>query len=301
MENGQYGVALIQWDSSLMEFGEIHPDKTCYSFGKLPDGKSGLYSYVFTDWLQIHNPDGEGDLRFRYAITSYAGSWQDAHIPAFARKVTDPYAPLLEKYIGTDAPNVQVVTVKAAEDGRGYIVRLRETEGKATATSLRQHFLKSRKMVRTDILENDIEPIRKIALKPFEYATVRIAPELRVRFAEPTGDGYEYTGLVTRPCAIHGGEDGQLYLEWGANMDKDFDHYELYRSTEAAFACTPETFVCKVMNEVYEGIPYRIARYEDTGLDSHRRYYYRIRPVYKNGAKGPLSEIFSAVTRQVIP
>lgn len=162
------------------------------------------------------------------------------------------------------------------------------------------------------IKENDI-PLKRFSLRSVRIArkdlekvaakraTVRIAPELRVRFAEPTGDGYEYTGLVTRPCAIHGGEDGQLYLEWGANMDKDFDHYELYRSTEATFACTPETFVCKVMNEVYDGIPYRIARHEDTGLDSHRRYYYRIRPVYKNGTKGPLSEVFSAVTMQVIP
>lgn len=298
VENGQYGVALIQWDSSLMEFGEIHPDKTCYSFGKLPEGKSALYSYLFTDWLQMHNPDGEWDLRFRYAITSYAGSWKDAHIPAVARKVTDPYAKLLEKYINTDVPNVQVVTVKAAEDGRGYIVRLRETEGKNTVASIKQHFLKSRKMVRTDILENDIEPIKKVTLKPYEYVSVRIAPELQVKFAEPTSDGYQYTGLVTRPCAIHGGEDGQLYLEWGAIMDQDFDHYELYRSTEPDFACTEDTFVCEVRNEVYDDIPYRIARHEDTGLDSHRRYYYRIRPVFKNGMKGAFSEVFSAITRQ---
>lgn len=84
-------------------------------------------------------------------------------------------------------------------------------------------------------------------------------------------------------------------------MDKDFDHYELYRSTEPGFKCTQETFVGEVRNEVYEGIPYRIARYEDTGLDSHRRYYYRIRPVNKDGSKGALSEEFSAVTRLMIP
>jgi hypothetical protein len=156
-------------------------------------------------------------------------------------------------------------------------------------------------MIRTDILENDIEPIKKITLKPYEYVSIRIAPELQVKFAEPSNDGYEYTGLVTRPCAIHGAEDGQLYLEWGANMDKDFDHYELYRSTEPGFACTEDTFVCEVRNEVYDDIPYRIARYEDTGLDSHRRYYYRIRPVFKNGMKGAFSEVFSAITRQMIP
>ena len=187
-------------------------------------------------------------------------------------------------------------------DGRGYIVRLRETEGRPTVASIRQHFLKSPRMIRTDILENDLEPIRnrKISLKPYEYASVRIAPERLVKFSEPASDGYEYTGLVTCPRAIHGGEDGQLYLEWGAILDKDFDHYELYRSTEPDFVCTPDTFVSDVRNEVYDGIPYRIARYEDTGLDSHRRYYYRIRPVYKDGAKGAFSDPFSAITRQMI-
>ena len=303
VENGNYGVALIQWDSSLMEFGEIHPDKTCYSFGKLPEGKSALYSYLFTDWLQMHNPDGEGDIRFRYAITSYAGTWQDAHIPDVARKATDPYYTLLEKYIGADAPNVQIVTVKAAEDGNGFIVRLRETEGKSTVASLKRDFLKHRKVIRTDILENRIKRIRngKIAFKPYEYVTLRIAPGRKVKFSEPTSDGYEYTELVSRPRAIHGEADGQLYLEWGANMDKNFDHYELYRSTEPGFECSQETFVSEVQNEVYDDIPYRVARYVDTGLDSHRMYYYRIRPVNKDGVKGDYSEEFSAKTRLMIP
>ena len=301
VENGRYGVALIQWDSSLMEFGEIHPDKTCYSFGKLPEDKSALYSYIFTDWLQMHNPDGESmNLRFRYAITSYAGTWQDAHIPAVAREVTDPYYTLLEKYIRADAPNVQVVTVKAAEDGRGFIVRLRETEGRNVVTTLRHPFRKRAQMLRADILENDLEPVRngKIGLKPYEYVTVRIAPEKIIPFSEPLDDGYEYTGLITRPCATHGEADGQLYLEWGANMHPGFDHYELYRSSESGFQCTPATFVCDVRNEVYDGIPYRVARYQDTGLGSHRRYYYRIRPVNKDGSKGIFSEEFSALTRQ---
>ena len=34
--------------------------------------------------------------------------------------------------------------------------------------------------------------------------------------------------------------------------------------------------------------------------NSHRRYYYRIRPVYKDGAKGAFSDPFSAITRQMI-
>lgn len=304
VENGKYGVALIQWDSSLMEFGEIHPDKTCCSFGELPEGKSALYSYAFTDWLQMHNPDGESlNLRFRYAITSYTGTWRKSHMPSVARDVTDPYFALISKHIRAGKASVQVVTLKAAEDGRGYIVRLRETEGKKTITGIRRDFLRFRKMVRTDILENDIRPVLLgcIRFKPYEYVTVRIAPGKKVKFAEPEYDGYEYTGLITHPGAIHGESDGQLYLEWGANLDSSFDHYELYRSTEPGFTCSEQTFVCDVYNEMYDGIPYRIARYEDTGLDSHRRYYYRIRCVGKDGTKGEYSEEFNAITKQIIP
>ena len=182
-------------------------------------------------------------------------------------------------------------------------MRLKETEGRSVTTTIKRDFLKRKKMIRTDVLENDIEVIRngKITVKPYEYVTVRIAPDMKVDFSRPMSDGYEYTGLITRPCATHGEADGQLYLEWGANMDKDFDHYELYRSTAPGFQCSQETFVCNVHNEVYDGIPYRVARYEDTGLDSHRRYYYRIRPVRKDGMKGDFSEEFSAITRLMLP
>lgn len=120
-----------------------------------------------------------------------------------------------------------------------------------------------------------------------------LAPEASAQEKELTA-----YSMVTRPGATHGEADGQLYLEWGANMDPEFDHYELYRSSESGFECSPATFVCEVKNEVYDGIPYRVARYQDTGLGSHKRYYYRIRPVNKDGSKGAFSEEFGAITRQ---
>jgi len=72
VENADFGVALRQTDTSLVEFGEIHPDKTCFT-GVPPPGKSAIYSFAFTDWLQMHQPDGDSmNFRFRYSITSYA-------------------------------------------------------------------------------------------------------------------------------------------------------------------------------------------------------------------------------------
>jgi len=70
-------------DSTLTEFGEIHPDKTCYT-GKPPKGKTAIYPYLFTDWLQMHQPDGDSmNFTFRFAITSYrCGPLGERALPA---------------------------------------------------------------------------------------------------------------------------------------------------------------------------------------------------------------------------
>ena len=78
VENADFGVALMMRDSTLTEFGEIHPDKTCYT-GKPPKGRTAIYSYLFTDWLQMHQPDGDSmNFTFRFAITSYANGGRGA-------------------------------------------------------------------------------------------------------------------------------------------------------------------------------------------------------------------------------
>jgi len=71
VENDEFGVSLRQTDTFLTEFGEIHPDKTCFT-GVPPAGKSAIYSYVFNDYLQLHVPDGESiSFTTRYSISSY--------------------------------------------------------------------------------------------------------------------------------------------------------------------------------------------------------------------------------------
>ena len=200
VENDEFGIALRSWDSMLTEFGEIHPDKTCFT-GAPPTGKTAIYPYLFTDWLQMHHPDGESmNFRFRFSIVSYA---------------------------------------KGEEPWRT------EDAGASPALSA-------------------------------------------ANFPEPNGDGW--TGLIEAPRAGHGEEDGQLYLLWGADLSPSFSHYELYR--DGAFAAI-------VTNEVYAGIPYRVARFEDRGRGTHSNHTYRVRKVMGDGTKGEFSEPFSGLTRQV--
>ena len=213
VENSDFGVALMMRDSTLTEFGEIHPDKTCYT-GRPPMGKTAVYPYLFNDWLQMHQPDGDSmNFVFRFSITSYAGSWEAADVPRLCEDWLDPaLAPWMRKH---GIPHV-----------------MREAVG---------------------------DP--------------------------PTG----WTGLIEKPRASHGEKDGQMYLLWGAEMSPGFSHYELYRDG---------AFIANIENETHDGIPYRVARYEDFGLPTHSRHEYRLRKVWKNGRKDPLGEPFYGLTRQ---
>lgn len=101
-------------DSTLTEFGEIHSDKTCYT-GKPPAGKTAIYPYLFTDWLQMHQPDGDlMNFTFRFSITSYRGSWENADVPRLCEDWLNPYAKWMRAH---NVPHVMRETVAEPPPG----------------------------------------------------------------------------------------------------------------------------------------------------------------------------------------
>ncbi|MBQ9734515.1 MAG: fibronectin type III domain-containing protein [Clostridia bacterium] len=107
--------------------------------------------------------------------------------------------------------------------------------------------------------------------------------------------GSHYTCLIDEPKATNGENDGQIYLIWGVNREKNLSHYELYRSEKENFKANKKTFVCNVYPE-----PFVIARHVDVGLKINTRYYYKVRAVNKNGVKGDFSKEFLAKTKEHI-
>ena len=211
VENAAFGVALMMRDSTLTEFGEIHPDKTCYT-GRPPKGKTAVYPYLFTDWLQMHQPDGDSmNFTFRFSITSYAAG--EDRVAELCEDWLDPYAQAMRE---------RQVPKTVRNDG---------------------------------------------------------APAVA-----------DWTGLLERPRAGHGEKDGQLYLLWGADLSPALAHYELWRDG---------AFLANVTNEAPNGIPYRVARYEDTGLPTHSRHAYKLRKVWKDGTKDVFGKEFVGMTRYV--
>ncbi len=137
-------------------------------------------------------PDPEADQgahRFAYSLLPHAGRWDEATVAA-AYALNDPIlaaagaggaaaAPL--SFIAAGAANAVIETVKRAEDGDGYIVRMyecRRTRGVArlacafdVAAAWRANLLEENQS-ELKVEGNTVE----VSLRPYEIATVRIRP-----------------------------------------------------------------------------------------------------------------------------
>lgn len=278
VENDEFGIALVQPDTCIVEYGLLHKTDAYCREGRPASGH--IYPHVFADGLQ-YQLDRPPSFRFRFILTSYAGSWRDAHIPAFAARQVGSLAADgdIAALVRADQPNVELVALKRAENGDGLIARFRETEGRETRAKVVQTLVANAHISRTTVLE---EPWKEgafvadgVDFRPFETVTLRLAgdlPAMEISLAKEP-----WTGLLIRPRVFPGGKGGPMYLLWGADDAADFDHYEVYRDGQ---------LLAIVKNEVDEGILYRNARYEDkTATGPHR---YEIRHIYKNGRKGPM-------------
>ena len=134
-----------------------------------------------------------GEQRFSYSLRPHAGSWDEQTVAA-AYALNDPMIavsgaatpidadiPALASLLFTDASNVVVETIKQAEDGNGVIVRLYESQRRRGEITLRCGF-EVAEAARVNIMEETKAALVsdgnevKLAVNPFEIATVRIVP-----------------------------------------------------------------------------------------------------------------------------
>jgi alpha-mannosidase len=141
----------------------------------------------------IPDPEADrGEHRFVYSLLPHSGAWGETTI-AEAYGLNDPIVvaaarrggPIREKFpqgeslVSVDHANVVIETVKGAEDGRGFIVRLYESQRRRGVVMLRAG-VPLEGAWRTDLLEQDESELDVrgdsvvIPLKPYEIATVRL-------------------------------------------------------------------------------------------------------------------------------
>jgi alpha-mannosidase len=137
-------------------------------------------------------PDPEadqGEHHFAYSLLPHAGGW-DANTIAEAYALNDPLiawtnpAPTpavagKASFVSVDLPNVVIETVKQAEDGNGFIVRMYETQRKRSLVTLTTVFPLEGAW-RTNLLEENQYPLPvndfqvKVPVKPYQIVTVRL-------------------------------------------------------------------------------------------------------------------------------
>ncbi|HEX7884002.1 MAG TPA: glycoside hydrolase family 38 C-terminal domain-containing protein, partial [Afipia sp.] len=138
------------------------------------------------------SPDPNADIGhhcIRYAIYPHEGDWRTAGTVAaalrFARPVFwikgQPHEPLRQSFLRASPSNAIVDTIKPAEDGRGWVVRLYESSGVQTPLML-EFGVEVSSVWESNILEDRIEQLRmdggicRLSLRAFQVMTIRVFP-----------------------------------------------------------------------------------------------------------------------------
>ncbi len=194
-------VGVAPLDAPLASFGDINRGKWPEKF---QPASGTLFSYLMNNYWDTNYRAGQGgDFFFRYAITS-AAKLDGGALTHLAMeemrpveldyvvsqdKAGNPDRPLPATgagFLETDGAGISLITWKAAEDGRGSILRLAETTGKPAETSVR---LLHAKVASASLcsgveedraalsLENAAHNSFHLSFLPFQVLTVRIVTE----------------------------------------------------------------------------------------------------------------------------
>lgn len=189
-------VGIVPVDAPLATFGDINRGKWPGEF-KPPTGT--IFSYVMNNYWHTNYRAGQsGDFVFRYAVTSgpqldgraltHLGLEEmrpvELNYVVSQDKVGNPPRPLPaegDTFLRIEGQDVALLTWKQAEDGNGTILRLLETSGHASETTVR--FLHSN--IASARLCSGVEedtgnlPVEDqtvhLSFRPFEVLTVRVS------------------------------------------------------------------------------------------------------------------------------
>jgi alpha-mannosidase len=200
------GITFSSIEAHLVEFGGLWPGYVSQAHhgvtppyfeheflkpGELTKGY--IYSYLLNSNFRTNfQPTQQGDMLFRYSITTHKGDWREGRARNFGWAISNPLIPVqihgkrkgtMKKSVSfcqVDKPNVLLSASKRAEDGDGIILRLTETGGEYTTVTLTFPFLIIHEAHQTNLVEENekILPAQKgsvtVPIKAFGVRTIRI-------------------------------------------------------------------------------------------------------------------------------
>lgn len=279
VSNADFGVTMAPHNAPVVHFGAIRYNE--FSIDYKPS-TSHLYSYAWSNRMAGLLALGPDDLNatFAYSFTSHAGDWDAGAVTRFGWGVASPLVARVlpasqpgklpataDSFLKVDAPNVQVTVLKeSTQPGRGWIVRLVETEGRAVEATVDVGRLPVDQAVRCDLVENDLGPLAltagkvRVSLGAFAFATVRV-------FAQ--GAPSAVTGL-----AVTSTGDAGVGLRWPAVAGAV--GYNVFRSEDPDAPATAWSFAGRAVEPAFT----------DAGLKLDTVYFYRLAAVSAGNAQG---------------
>lgn len=207
VSDGQFGITLSPVESHLIEFGGLWPNYCSQAHhGIDPPGygapfvtpeqvtKGHMYSFVMSSNFRTNfQPVQQSEILFRYSLTTHQGDWSKGNCASFGwaaanhfivddvhGKKDGPLAPDSASFCSVDKPNVLLTTLKRAEDGKGIIIRMIETQGNPTTASVTLPHIAVLKATLSNLVEENKGPAVftdhqvQANLKAFGIATIRV-------------------------------------------------------------------------------------------------------------------------------
>ena len=177
-------------DAPLITLGDINRGAWPTAFGQRP---GTIFSYVMNNyWHTNYRAEQGGHFRFRYVVTSAVQT--DA--PALSRMGWEEATPLEEdqitsqdkaldlprpldgnqdSFLSVNDPDLLLDTWKPAEDGNGTILRLIDLGGAARTVTISTPLLAISKVMLTDAVERNLQPIAPVDAHSFKVPIHRHA------------------------------------------------------------------------------------------------------------------------------
>ncbi|MFN0124499.1 MAG: glycoside hydrolase family 38 C-terminal domain-containing protein [Blastocatellia bacterium] len=280
VSNNSFGVTMAVNEAPNVNFGEIRYNQ--FSIDYQPQS-SHLYSYAYSNrmagLLTLNADDANATLH--YSFTSHAGDWQSNATkfgwgyasPLQARLIAQPQKGVWPanqtSFVKISAPNVQMTTMKNSEQpGRGLIVRLVETAGRATQATIELPHFPVKQAFACDLVENDQQPLSitgqsiNVKLAPHGFATIRVVAD--------DGALPAVTALKAEAVA-----DSRVQLMWSGAAPG----YYVYRAEDPNAPPTAYTLVARTTQPAFT----------DEGLKLDTPYFYHVAAVSHHNQQGALS------------
>ncbi|MES2692266.1 MAG: glycoside hydrolase family 38 C-terminal domain-containing protein, partial [Verrucomicrobiota bacterium] len=292
VSNGRYGITMAPHNAPIVHFGAIRYNELSISYK--PE-ISHLYSFAWSNRMAGLFTLCADDMnnRFTYSFSSHAGDWNSGATTRFGWSVASPLearvvaarqkGPLPAQsasFLAVDVPNVQLTVLKdSGVPGRGWTLRLVETEGKGGNATLDVSRFPVDAAMRCDLVENDQGPLAvsngkvTVPMGPFSFATIRI-------FARASASPLPAVASVTTEPK----SDANVALRWPAVAGAVA--YNVFRSVDPKEPASAYSLVGRAT----------AAEFLDAGLHVDTTYFYKVAAVGKGNAQGMLSAQVQART-----